>query len=89
VHVRDLRVPIWLPVPSISLWGLTVLAGCVLCCVPASVLEKHAGQPIPIPPYRMGLSLISMAWILLWSGSFVLCDVRVPNDGVRVTIRSY
>jgi len=82
-------VPIWLPVPSISLWGLTVLAGCVVCCLPASLLERHAKQPIPVSPYRLGRSLVSMAWILLWSGSFVLCDVRVPDEGVRVTIRSY
>lgn len=88
IRVPDLRVPIWLPLPSITLWGLTVLLGLVVCFLPRHVLErKMQGTPLPVSPLRSGLSLIRLANVLLWSGSFTLCDVYVKNEGVRVRVR--
>ncbi len=88
VRVPDLRVPIWLPMPSLMLWALTVLAGLVVCFLPRRVLERHTeGASLPVSPVRLGLSLIRLAHVLLWSGSFTLCDVHVKNEGVRVRIK--
>ena len=88
VRVPNLRVPIWLPIPSLTLWGFTVLAGLVVCFLPRRVLERRIeGTSLPISPVRLGLWLMRLANVLLWSGSFTLCDVHVANQGVRVRIR--
>ena len=88
VRVPDLRVPIWLPIPSITLWGFTVLLGLVVCFLPRHVLEKKMqGTPLPVSPVRLGLWLMRLANVMLWSGSFTLCDVCVKNEGVRVRVR--
>ncbi len=89
VQVRELPVPIWLPMPSVCLWALTVDLGLLLCCLPAGFLRRHLGEKLPVSPRQVGWQLIRLATILLWSGSFVLCDVSVPEEGVRVRIRSY
>jgi hypothetical protein len=86
--VPDLRVPIWLPLPSLMLWAMTVLAGLVVCFLPRRVLErKKQGAPLPVSPLRLGLGLMRLANVLLWSGSFTLCDVYVKQDRVRVKVR--
>jgi hypothetical protein len=88
VRVPNLRVPIWLPLLSLPLWALTVLAGLVVCFLPRRVLERRMrGASLPVSPVRLGLWLMRLANVLLWSGSFTLCDVHVANEGVHVRIR--
>ena len=88
MRVPKLRTPIWLPLLSLPLWALTVLAGLVVCFLPRRVLERRAqGNRLPVSPVRLGFSLMRLANVMLWSGSFVLCDVRIPGEGVRVRIR--
>ena len=90
LHIRapGLRFPIWLPLLSICLWALTVLTGIVVMCLPKRTLQRFVKETVPVSPIRLGWQLIRLAHILLWSGSFTLCDVQVPNEGVRVRIRT-
>ena len=88
VRAPGIRFPIWLPIPSVSLWAITVLVGVVVCFLPRRALERRMqGASLPVSRVRLGLGLIRLANVLLWSGGFTLCDVQVPNDGVRVRIR--
>lgn len=89
MDVRALPFPIWLPLPSLCLWALTVDLGIILCCLPKRFLRQRLGQEIPVSPTQVGWQLIRLAHILLWSGSFTLCDVHVPGEGVRVRVRTY
>ncbi len=77
---------LWLPIPSLLLyltaWGVRV----ALWFVPKRVLEKKSGQSLPVEVKRIGRALTRLAWITLCSGPYVLCDVAVPKEGVRVRI---
>jgi hypothetical protein len=77
---------IWLPIPSLLLylmaWGVRI----ALWFVPKRVLEKKTGQPLPIDVKHMGRALTRLAWIALCSGPYVMCDVSVPKEGVRVKV---
>lgn len=89
VRAPAIRFPIWIPLLSAGLWALTVLVGVVITCLPAEVLRRRLGDQVAVSPRRLGWQVIRLASILLWSGSFVLVDVRVPAEGVRVCIRTF
>jgi len=88
VQVPGLPFPIWLPLLSLGLWGLTVLAALVLACVPERTLRRRTGERLDLTPRQLAWQVFRLANIMLWTGSFVLCDVAVPAEGVRVRIRT-
>jgi hypothetical protein len=87
VRAPGLRVPIWLPLLSVVLWGITVLVGLVMCFVSPRRLQKRMGGEVAVSPVRLGLGLVRLANVMWWSGSFTLCDVAVKGQGVRVKVR--
>ncbi len=58
--------------------------------VPRRVFEKQ-GQEMPVDPLVAGRYLRKMAWALLCSGSYVLCDVDISasDEKVRVRVRTW
>ncbi len=88
VRAPGLPFPIWLPLLSIGLWALTVLAALVVACVPERTLRRRTGDKLDLRPRQLAWQVFRFANVMLWSGSFVLCDVAVPTQGVRVRIRT-
>jgi hypothetical protein len=78
---------VWLPLPSLSLWAAALLCGLGLCCVPTRKWRQWLPDA-PVKPRQAGWSLIRTAQALLWSGSFVLCDISVPGEKLRVRVRA-
>ena len=87
MRAPGLRVPIWLPLLSSVLWAITVLVGLAVCFVPADRLRRRMGERVAVSPVRLGVGLMRLATVLLWSGGFTLCDVAVKGEGVRVKVQ--
>jgi len=87
VRAPGLRFPIWLPLLSSVLWAVTVLVGLAVCFVPADRLRRRMGGEVAMSPVRLGVGLMRLATVLLWSGGFTLCDVAVKGKGVRVKVQ--
>src|SRR5512143_3816964 len=86
ITVLHPRLPlgrVWLPLLSLPLWGMLVLTGLGVCFLPAGWLEKRTGG-VRVRPIAVGLGLIRLAGGLLCNGGYVLCDVHVPDEQVRV-----
>jgi hypothetical protein len=81
---------IWVPLFSPLLYVAAVFASLAVRFVPRRVLEQH-GQEMPVDPRLMGPYLRKMAWVLLCSGSYVLCDVNISasEEKVRVRVRTW
>ena len=54
---------------------------------PRRMLRKRGLKELPVDARQVGRMGTKLAWALLCSGSYVLLDVRIPNDRVRVRIR--
>lgn len=80
---------IWVPFFSPLLYVAAAFASMAVRFVPRRVFERH-GQEMPVDPRLAGRYLRKMAWVLLCSGSYVLCDVNVntPDERVRVRVRT-
>ena len=77
---------LWLPIPSLSLYLLAWTARVALWFVPKRVLKKRGRRPIPVDLKTIGRAITRLARVLLCSGPYVLCDVYVKSDGVRVKV---
>ena len=90
VTVEHPRLPvgrIWLPIPSLMLyvaaWVVRAASGVVWKRWASARPAAAAG----VDRKLVGRALTRAAWVLLCSGSYVLCDVRVPGKRLRVRIR--
>jgi hypothetical protein len=76
-----------LPIPSLlvylAAWGVRI----GLWVAPRRMLRKPELRELPVDARQMGRMVTKLTSALLCSGSYVLVDVRIPNDRVRVRIR--
>ncbi len=87
MHHRRLPLGrIWVPFASPLLYLAAVFASVAVRFVPRRVFEKH-GRELPIDPYLAGRYVRKMAWALLCSGSYVLCDVDIKSADEKVRVR--
>ena len=87
VSVRKPGVPfgrLWLPIPSVVVYLAAWVVKVWLASGRRRPGEEEGKSGIDVR--RMAPHVTKLAWALLWSGSYVLCDVKVPEEGVRVKI---
>jgi hypothetical protein len=88
--VRHPRLPLgiaWLPVLSAAVYALAWTLRAVLWFVPAGRRAKGRWKDMPVTPREAGALLTQLAWVVLCSGSYVLFDVRVPEEHLSVSVR--
>jgi hypothetical protein len=88
--VRHPRLPfgvLWLPILSLAVYILAWGMRAALWFVPPRRLSDRVGERLPVEPHRIGRFLTGVAWSLLCSGSYVLCDVAIPEERLAVKIR--
>lgn len=78
---------VWLPVPSLLIYLGAWAVRIGLWVAPRRMLRKRDLRELPVDARQMGRMVTKLTWALLCSGSYVLVDVRIPNDRVRVRIR--
>lgn len=54
---------------------------------PPPRLRQQLGERFPVELHSIGALLTKSTWVLLCSGSYVLFDVAVPEERLRVRIR--
>jgi len=89
VSVRHPRLPLGalgVTIPSALAYAGAWLARAYLNLVPRQALREGGARELPVDVRELGDCLVKAAWVLLCSGSYVLCDVVVPAKKVRVRI---
>ena len=76
-----------MPLLSLPLYGVLVLAGLVICCLPPRRVGRLT-RGVGLSPWRLGLTLPQLASALLCNGSYLLCDIAVPEEAVRLRVRA-
>jgi hypothetical protein len=76
---------LWLVLPSAILFGFATIGWMVLRW--STSLDAYLRRTTPFDARRLSRHLIQCCATLLCRGSYTLVDVRVPAEGVRVTIR--
>ncbi len=69
-------------IPSLAVFACAVVAR---ACLSVGLRGRGRGD-LPVEGGRAGEALVKGAWVLLCWGSYVLCDVSVPEGKVRVRI---
>jgi len=88
VHHPDLPLgPICLPIPSFLLYGLACLAACLLQAGVGAGPRWRLRGSAQIDPGKLGRHLVRLAHALLCSGGYVLLEVQVPDERLRVRVR--
>jgi hypothetical protein len=85
--VRHRRLPLgrmWLPVPSALVYAGAWVARAVLR-LPR--VRRRMPADCPLDGKRVGALVTGAARALLWSGSYVLLDVKVEEKEERVGVR--
>ncbi|MGD0110402.1 MAG: hypothetical protein ABSD48_00885 [Armatimonadota bacterium] len=77
---------IWLPIPSLALYLAAWAGRIAVRFIRWDRIAEKKGQAMPIRPQKVATALTRIAWILLCSGPYTLCDVRVESQGVSVRI---
>jgi len=88
VSIHHPRLPLgqlWLPLPSALVYAAVAVASVCVRWVSRPKL-KPPGK-MPIEPRLLARGLRKMAWVALCSGSYVLVDVSVPSERVKVKVR--
>jgi len=86
-HPKFLFGRIWLPIPSLLIYVAAWAVRIGLRVAPRRMLRKRDLRELPVDARQVGRMVTKLTWALLCSGSYVLVDVRIPNDRVRVRIR--
>ena len=73
-------------IPSALVYAAAWVARACLHYVPRQALREGGARELPVDVRELGDCLVKAAWVLLCSGSYVLCDVVVPAKKVRVRI---
>jgi len=75
-----------LPLASVVLY-LGAWCARVGLAVSPRLRKRLASQGCPMNPEQAGRFVTRLAWELLWSGSYVLCDLEVAEGKERVRIK--
>jgi len=73
-------------IPTALVYAAACLVGVCLNLAPRKALRGPEGRELPVDVRHLGRRVIQFASALLCSGSYVLCDVRVPAEKVKVRI---
>ena len=73
-------------IPSVLVYAAACLVGVCLNLAPRQALRRHGARDLPLDMRHLGRRVVEFASVLLCSGSYVLCDVRVPAEKVKVRI---
>ena len=73
-------------IPSVLVYAAAWAARVCLNLAPRQALREGGARELPVEVRKVGKFLAKAAWVLLCSGSYVLCDVVVPEEKVRVRI---
>ncbi len=78
---------VWVPLLSIALYVLAWVARSALWLPPVRrmVTSRQGGMPLDVN--IAGAFLTGLVWVVLCSGSYLLFDVRIPEERLRVTVR--
>jgi energy-coupling factor transporter transmembrane protein EcfT len=88
IAVQHAKLPfrrMWLVIPSAFVLGLAAIGWIVLRS--SRRLDARLRQSTPFDARSLSRRLIQCSEALLCSGSYMLADVRLPAEGVKVTIR--
>jgi hypothetical protein len=89
VSVRHPKLPLGalgVVIPSALVYAAAWVARACLNLVPRHALREGGARELPVEARKLGRYLVKFAGVLLCSGSYVLCDVAVPAEKVRVRI---
>jgi hypothetical protein len=89
VSVRHPQIPmgaLGVTIPSVLVYAAACLVGVCLNLAPRQVLRGPGASDLPLDMRHLGRRVVEFASALLYSGSYVLCDVRVPAERLRVRI---
>jgi hypothetical protein len=88
VHLPTGRLRhVWLPLPSLALYLAAWAARIAVRFVRWDRIAEKKGQAMPVSPEKLATAITRIAWILLCSGPYTLCDVQVESHGVSVRIK--
>ena len=73
-------------VPTALVYAAACLVALGLNLAPRDAFRGRDGRELPVDVRHLGRRVVEFATALLCSGSYVLCDVRVPAEKVRVRI---
>ena len=74
-------------IPSALVYAAAWAARACLNLAPRQALRAGGARELPVEARTLGRYVVKFAGVLLCSGSYVLCDVAVPAEKVRVRIR--
>jgi hypothetical protein len=75
-----------LAIPSLLVYAAVLVAARFIPAASRRAAHKHPAGSVRADIKRPGYCLMKFASAVLCSGSYVLCDVRVPSERVRVKI---
>ena len=90
VSVRHPKLPtgaLGVVIPSALVYAGAWVARACLNVAPRQAVRGGGGRELPVDARTLGRYLVKFAGVLLCSGSYVLCDVRVPEERLRLRIR--
>jgi hypothetical protein len=73
-------------IPTALLYAAACLVGVCLNVAPRQALRRHGAGDLPVDVRHLGRRVVEFASALLCSGSYVLCDVRLPAEKVKVRV---
>ena len=73
-------------VPTALVYAAACLVALGLNLAPRQALRRHGTRDLPLDVRHLGRRVVEFASALLCSGSYVLCDVRLPAEKVKVRI---
>ena len=89
VSVRHPALPtgaVGLSIPSALVYAGAWLVRLGINLAPRQSLQQGGVREVPVDLGKVGEFVVKAASVLLCSGSYVLCDVSVPSERVRVRI---
>ena len=73
-------------IPTALLYAAACVVSTGLNLAPRQALRGPEGRELPVDVRHLGRRVMEFATALLCSGSYVLCDVRLPAEKVKVRI---
>jgi len=73
-------------IPSALVYAAAWVVRAFLNLAPRQALQGPGARDLPVDVRKLGRHVVDLASVLLCSGSYVLCDVRVPAEKVKVRI---
>jgi hypothetical protein len=89
VSVRHPQMPLGalgVTIPTALLYAAACVVALGLNLAPRQALRGPEGRGLPVHVRYLGRRVVEFASALLCSGSYVLCDVRLPAEKVKVRI---